>query len=499
MRPWEALLAGLLTIWAISLFVKREQRPRLLRLLPVTAILLAPVLLAAVQLLVEGYRWQIVPLYGLTVTGALLAMRRRKKRRGWRPLRGILGLLAVALAAAPPTLVPHLSLPDPAGPHAVGTTNRNFIDESRPETFTPDPTDHRELFVRIWYPAKLPVGETPVPYCENAHEISRALTGPTRAPSFLFDHLALTRTDAYRDAEVAGGGERFPIVVFSHAYWGSVSQSTALMQELASQGYVAVSVGHSFETPYFIEADGTVRAFDPKNEEFRLRGAERQAASAAQQQLSQTTDRAEVEALIGEISRLRPKTIESVHIWSADISSTLDELERLNLGEGILGGRLDLERVGVLGHSLGGAAAGQACLDDERCKAGINLDGLQLGDLLDEDLTRPFLFLHHDNVHAIGKTPNRLFFEKAKGPAYLLTIEGTGHLSFSDLSFYGRGSLFRMMMPGGEIDGERCHRIVCDHVLAFFDQHLRGRDSDLLQGRGSRYPEVEMWTRAPGR
>jgi predicted dienelactone hydrolase len=377
----------------------------------------------------------------------------------------------------------------------VGTTNLHFFDNNRPETFTRDTRDTREQFARVWYPAEAPTGKTPVSYCENAHEISRALTGPTRFPSFLFDHLALTKTCSYRDAEIVEGKELFPVVIFSHAYWGSVSQCTALMQELASHGYVAVSVGHPYETPYLIQADGHVRAFDPRNEEFRLRGVERKAAFGVEQRLTQTRDRDELEALIRELSRLRPKAVESVHIWAEDISSTIDELEKMNLGNGIFAGRLDVERVAVLGHSFGGAAAGQACLDDERCAAGINMDGLQLGDMLDKDLSRPFLFMHHDNVGAANKTPNLVFFEKAKAPTYLLTIEGTGHLSFSDVSFYGRASFFRLMLPVGEIDGEHCHRIVCDCVLAFLDRHLRGRGSGLLDGTYSRHSEVKMLAR----
>ena len=224
---------------------------------------------------------------------------------------------------------------------------------------------------------------------------------------------------------------------------------------------------------------------------------ERRAAFGVEQRLTQTRDRGELEAVIRDLSRLRPKAVESVHIWAKDVSSTIDELERLNLGNGMFARRLDVERVAVLGHSFGGAAAGQACLDDERCKAGINMDGLQLGDMLDEDLSRPFLFIHHDNVGATNKTPNLIFFEKAKAPAYLLTIAGTGHLSFSDVSFYGRGSFFRLMSPVGEIDGERCHGIVCDCVLAFLDRHLLGRDSDLLDGTCSRHSEVEIVTRIP--
>lgn len=503
MRLLEALSAGLVMLASFSLFVSAGRRYRWMHLLPSVAMLLL-----GAHLFLEGYRWQMAPVYCVAVLLTLATVPHLKrlrarqalptaKRARWLRLLGaILSLLAVALATALTTLFPHLRLPRPSGPYPVGTTNLHFIDANRPETFTPDPCDHRELFARVWYPARIPVGGRPVSYCENAHEISRALTGPTPMPSFLFDHLGLVRSHSFRDAEVARGNERFPIVIFSHAYWGSVSQCMALMEDLASHGYVAVSVGHSYETPYLIQADGHIRAFDPRNEEFRLRGSERTAAFAAQQRLNQTRDPNELEALVREISRLRPKTVESVRIWSRDISSTIDKLEEIDRSAGAPAGRLDLERIAVLGHSFGGAAAGQACLDDARCKAGINMDGLQLGDMLDQDLSRPFLFMHHDNVRAFNKTPNLVFFEKASGPAYLLTVEGTGHMSFTDVSLYGRTSLFRLMSPAGTIDGARSHRIVGDYVLAFLDKHLRGRDSTLLDASCSRYPEVNLWARA---
>jgi predicted dienelactone hydrolase len=499
MRPWEALLIGLATLAALSLFVAPARRYRWMHLLPAIA-----VLLLAGHLLVEGYRWQMVSVYAVAIllliaTGPNLRLIRQPgttsgpKRARWPRLLGaVVSLLALGLGAALAILFPQLRLPEPSGPYVVGTMNLNFVDEERPETFTPAPTDHRGLFARVWYPARTPTDGRPVRYCENAHEISRALTGPTPMPSFLFDHLGLVQTHSFRDAAVAGDGERFPVVIFSHAYWGSVSQCTALMEDLASHGYVAVSLGHPYETPYLIQADGHIRAFDPRNEEFRLRGIERAAAFKVEQRLTQTRDPNELETLVREISRLRPKTVESVHIWARDVSSTIDELERVDLGTGPLAGRLDLERIAVLGHSFGGAAAGQACLDDARCKVGINLDGLQLGDMLDRDLLRPFLFVHHDNAGAVNKTPNLVFFERAKAPAYLLTIAGTGHLSFTDVSFYGQASFFRRMSPVGTIEGARCHRIVCDYLRAFLDRHLRGGDGGLLDGPSSEYPEVEI-------
>lgn len=100
--------------------------------------------------------------------------------------------------------------------------------------------------------------------------------------------------------------------------------------------------------------------------------------------------------------------------------------------------------------------------------------------------------MHHDNTGAANKTPNLVFFERAKAPAYLLTIAGTGHLSFTDVSFYSKASFFRRMSPVGTIDGARCHRIVCDYLRAFLGRHLRGRATSLLDGPCSEYPAVTI-------
>ena len=451
----------------------------------------------------------MVPAYGLATIFLLTTARNMRFVRGthtpvrstgrkrWRVLRGILGLLAVAVSALLPVMFPHLVLPPPSGPFAIGTTNLYFVDHRRPETFTTDPNDRREISARVWYPAQVPADGATVSYCENAHEVSRILTRHTPFPSFLFDHLALVKAHSYRDAEVAEAEDRFPVVIFSHAHWAGISQSTVLMEDLASHGYVAVSIGHAYETPYFIQADGSIRPFDPRNEEFRRRGIERRQAIHLERELTLTRDRRRLESLIREISQARPKAVESVKIWAADIRSTIDELERINRGGGPLAGRLDMDRVAAIGHSFGGAAAGEACLTDKRCKAGINIDGLQLGDMMDVPLKRPFLFVHHDNAAALNKTPNVVFFEKAQAPAYLMVIKGSGHLSFCDLSLNGRLSVFRLVAPLGNIDGRRCHRVLNDYVLAFLDKHLRGRDSRFLDSKQSPYPEVEMSARLP--
>ncbi len=66
--------------------------------------------------------------------------------------------------------------------------------------------------------------------------------------------------------------------------------------------------------------------------------------------------------------------------------------------------------------SFGGSTAGQICVIDKRCRAGINLDGMQFGDLFDRPMERPFIFMHSGDAHGI----NRIFYERAKADVYYI-------------------------------------------------------------------------------
>ena len=45
-----------------------------------------------------------------------------------------------------------ITLPDPTGPFAAGTTSYHLIDKSRKEEKAPNPQDYRELMIQVWYP-----------------------------------------------------------------------------------------------------------------------------------------------------------------------------------------------------------------------------------------------------------------------------------------------------------------------------------------------------------
>jgi hypothetical protein len=123
------------------------------------------------------------------------------------------------------------------------------------------------------------------------------------------------------------------------------------------------------------------------------------------------------------------------------------------------------------------------------------MDGLQVGDMIEKDIEKPFIFMHHDNPQALNNTPNINLFQRAKGPAYLIVIKGSGHYNFSDFSLpliseaapVPKGAL-------GSIDGMRFIEITNDCVVTFFNIYLKNDKSRSIENISQKYPEINIKT-----
>ena len=181
-------------------------------------------------------------------------------------------------------------------------------------------------------------------------------------------------------------------------------------------------------------------------------------------------------------------------MWAEDIGFVLDELEVMNQGAGFLAGALDLEHVGVMGFSKGGAAAGQFCLTDERCKGGINLTGFMYGDIVDANLEKPFFFMSEEELWCPDCYVNDLFYKRAESDAYRMKIRGARHASFGDPCLWTQ--LINLSEDEPAIECERMITIQNIYTLAFFDKHLKGMASPLLDGPSAEVPEVVFRARS---
>ena len=432
---------------------------------------LADLILVAHWLL-EGYRWQMVPAFALTiilVAGRFLGL--AKARPEWVTVvgRGV-GALAVAVAALPPVLFPVPRLPEPGGPYQIGTLTYQWTDPARVEQYNPDPESPeapRSIMVQIWYPALPAADAEPAPWLDRLDVAGPLIAGFFRLPPFFLDHATLVKTHGYAAAPPDPSGGRYPVLVYSHGWNGFRSANLNQSEALASRGYIVAAVDHTYGAMFTVFEDGQLA---PNNRAILPAGPEDANYYRAAFQLEQT--------------------------YAADLSFVLDQLALLDAGEidGPLQGQLDLDRAGFFGHSTGGGAVVVACQQDERCQAGLAMDAW-LEPLTDEALStplqQPFLFMRSENW-ASAENDARLarVVDGLEGPGYRMTILGTRHYDFTLLPLLT--PLAAALGLKGPLEGSRTLAVISDYLVAFFDQHLKGLPQPLLDGPSDDHPEVEF-------
>jgi pimeloyl-ACP methyl ester carboxylesterase len=188
-------------------------------------------------------------------------------------------------------------------------------------------------------------------------------------------------------------------------------------------------------------------------------------------------------------------------MWTSDARFVVDQLDRLNASDpaGRFTGRLDMRRLGVFGHSFGGATALQFCHDDSRCKAGIDIDGAPYGSVVREGLTQPFLFLLSD--HGDLSTPDaravfagiESIYNRLRNGRLLLVIRGANHFSFSDQILLKSRYIVRLLQFFlGGLEGRRGLAITTGYVHTFFDVYLKNAPASLLDKMHQACPEVRV-------
>jgi predicted dienelactone hydrolase len=242
MRPIEILLsvANLLTLFILAV-------PQVHAVRWTGSVALIALLLAILQITVEGPRWQMIPAYLLTATFSLIWLLGIVVPGGLHVNRLIavlgigLSIPMLVLSIALPMLLPVFHFPKPTGSYAIGTVTYHWVDTNRPELFAPDPHDHRELMAQVWYPAKN-VPAARAPYIEDADTVTPALARLTHLPGFLFTHFKYVTTNAVASAPIADDKSTYPVLIFLAGLDGFRAVNTFQIEELVSHGYIVVGL-----------------------------------------------------------------------------------------------------------------------------------------------------------------------------------------------------------------------------------------------------------------
>lgn len=416
-----------------------------------------------IHLFTEGYRWQMVPLYILFAVGAIwLYLHPSGQPKSFFWFRwfgiGLFGLL-LFIFVLPPTLFPINTLPKPTGPYQVGTLSEAWVDEGRSEIYGKDPGGPREFVTQTWFPAADGAMGELADYLPQSRITGRRIANSLDLPFFLLDHLDLIKTYSFVETEPADG--QFPVLLFSHGYNSARFQSTSLMEDLASHGYIVIAMSHPYGSAISVFPDSRIIFHDE-------------------------------DTLIGEGEVFRRSGQRLGDQWAADMQYLLDQLANGQIESNrLLQNHYDFDQIGVFGHSTGGGATFIMCSRDPRCKAAFGLDvwlGPAPDSVIEAGSDIPAYFLMSEFWPKTGNTNLIRTFISNSSNATWVTIKDTGHYDFADIPFLSPLA-GRLGLAGG-INPYRGQEINREFVRGFFDRYLKGGSANYLYSADSSFPEI---------
>jgi predicted dienelactone hydrolase len=230
---------------------------------------------------------------------------------------GYIGYLAISRQSVQ-------ELPAPTGAYSVGRMELDWIDPTRVDPLAAQAGQKRELTIWMWYPAQEGANSQTAPYFPPAWSEGR---NRDQGIGILIERdLTAIRTHSFEEAPLAKNQASYPVLIMEPGLGPAIPDYTVLAENLASQGYIVVGINPTYSSNLVAFPDGRVATRTDK-------GTIPDNASRAQAE--QMGD-----SLIG--------------VWVKDVRFVMDRLETINGSpDSPFYQRLDLEHMGVFGHSGG--------------------------------------------------------------------------------------------------------------------------------------------------
>ena len=275
---------------------------------------------------------------------------------------------------------------------------------------------------------------------------SPAITGTYQIGTAAYTYVDESRVETFKNTgakrevnvefwypQNAKEGETFPLVVFSHGAFGVKASNTSAYMELASNGYVVCSIDHPYHSMGTVNADGklTIVNMDFFNEVIDINN-------------SVYTEE--------EIYQLEQKWM-SVRVPDMDfVLNTILEKAKDSTQDPVYH-MVNPDKIGLAGHSMGGATAAQIARIRDDIDAVIDMEGTMMGEFIGfengdyvinpEPYPVPILHVYTDNVMKQLEAVEDSSYEfvnrivSATAPAnYEIWIKGTNHMSLTDLILF---------------------------------------------------------------
>lgn len=389
------------------------------------AVSISLLILFALLLCTGVYEWSfryifIMPVMVIQAISGIIVIV-KKKEKGFKLSKSIFRFIrnsvifSCALSVA--IIFPQYEQLKTTGSYEISTAKYTWIDNDRTEEFS-EAGGNRALTVEFWYPQNI--------------------------------------------------DSTCPLVVFSHGAFGFSGSNYSTFAELASNGYVVASIGHTYQAFYTVDTDGKLTTVDP---DFINKAVEINA-------VNDTKHEEEIYNITKEWMMLRTDDENFVidTILSECESKTADKLFSL----------INTEKIGLIGHSLGGAASAQTGRERDDIDAVIVLDGTMLGEevafenntviLNDTPYPIPLLNVyaedHYTNsMELVGASYDNFYASANAVCSYETVFQNSGHLNFTDLPRFS--PTIAKILGVGTVDPMYCINTMNEVVLEFFNGYLK--------------------------
>ncbi|WP_034448855.1 alpha/beta hydrolase family protein [Butyrivibrio sp. AE2032] len=347
--------------------------------------------------------------------------------------------------------------PMPTGEYAVGTFTHTICTD-REELLAPG--TKRNIPVRVYYPVLKESVESLSKARYMSREMAKALKKSMHAPINIDKAEAQgdNFSECYENAPKIEGA-KFPLITFSHGFGSYREANSFLCLELASHGYVVISVGHPYDAALCEFDDGTNI---PLYKEAMKRQYEPMLPGMfAMMKMLKTkgTDKELADKLEAVQNKYCTFIVSRLEEWEKDTLNVVD------FAKAELSGIIDFSKgIGATGHSLGGIISYLLCLDNDEFVCGANLDGASFGNHKGKILRKPFAQL---SCKANLGVESRVRIDHTE-PVFQAVFEKMQHIAFSDMKH-----LIPSKMIVGGLDPDLAHEYVCKIHLGLFDSYLK--------------------------
>jgi dienelactone hydrolase len=359
----------------------------------------------------------------------------------------------------------------------IGRIVRVLEDKEREETLV-ECAEKRKIVISFYYPADESWGR-------DGQALYSNLYSPREDKFFdtfknmitIKDDLDKTKflenlkTNIYNEAPICNKPVTYPVIIQSTGLGSPRDYMTFNIEKLVSAGYVVFTIGHTYDSMLTVLPNGEV-----------------------------------IEPAKNEITQ--DEKVSLIDVRKNDILFMLNELERLNNEDDVIKNKLNLSRIGIIGHSLGGSAVFKAAQCDSRIKAAVLFDAslhfLNLSEAVKnkQTLSTPVLnfrrgtfdyetsmqsyidfmknnldsdkfkqgVLIYDSILRDSKIEQKNLFNYLSNYKSFIRLNSSKHMVFTDYSLI-KGE----KMESEHLTIEKAHEVINDLTTRFLDEFLCGK------------------------